>query len=124
MQEMQLPLLGWEDPLEKEMATHSNILTWEIPRTDEPGGGSKRVGHDLVAEHDHNPTKTVDSPWPVRSCWPAALAGPTLSLLFVLHKLTPFCNALCLEILFQPTFRQPQYGSDDHLMGMHMLQAV
>ena len=30
--------LGWEDPLEKEMATHSSILTWKIPWTDEPGG--------------------------------------------------------------------------------------
>ena len=30
--------LGWEDPLEKEMATHSNILAWEIPWTEEPGG--------------------------------------------------------------------------------------
>ena len=30
--------LGWEDPLEKEMATHSSILTWEIPWTEEPGG--------------------------------------------------------------------------------------
>ena len=30
--------LGWEDPLEKEMATHSNILAWEIPGTEEPGG--------------------------------------------------------------------------------------
>ena len=31
-------LLGWEDPLEKEMATHSSILAWEIPWTEEPGG--------------------------------------------------------------------------------------
>ena len=31
-------LLGWEDPLEKEMATHSSILTWKIPWTEEPGG--------------------------------------------------------------------------------------
>ena len=30
--------LGWEDPLEKEMATHSSILAWEIPQTEEPGG--------------------------------------------------------------------------------------
>ena len=29
---------GWDDPLEKEMTTHSNILTWKIPRTEEPGG--------------------------------------------------------------------------------------
>ena len=39
--------LGWEDPLEKEMATHSSILAWEIPWTEEPGGlqssGSQRV---------------------------------------------------------------------------------
>ena len=43
--------LGWEDPLKKETATHSNILAWEIPWTEEPGGaihsmGSQRVGHD------------------------------------------------------------------------------
>ena len=42
--------LGWEDLLEKEMATHSSILAWRIPRTEEPGGlqsvGSQRVGHD------------------------------------------------------------------------------
>ena len=40
----------WEDPLEKGMATHSSILAWEIPWTEEPGGlqsiGSQRVGHD------------------------------------------------------------------------------
>ena len=43
-------ILGREDPLEKEMATHSHILTWKIPRTEEPGGlqsmGLQRVGHD------------------------------------------------------------------------------
>ena len=38
MQENRVWSLGWEDPLEKEMATHSNILAWEIPRTEEPGG--------------------------------------------------------------------------------------
>ena len=42
--------LGREDPLEEVMATHSSILAWRIPWTDEPGGlqsiGSKRVGHD------------------------------------------------------------------------------
>ena len=37
MQEMQVWSLGQEDPLEKETATHSNILAWEIPRTKEPG---------------------------------------------------------------------------------------
>ena len=42
--------LGQEDPLEKEIATHSSILAWRIPRTEKPGGvqfmGSQRVGHD------------------------------------------------------------------------------
>ena len=47
MQEMQVRSLGWEDPLEKEMATHSSILAWKIPWTEEPGGlesmGSQKV---------------------------------------------------------------------------------
>ena len=38
MQETQVQILGGEDPLEKEMANHSSILAWEIPRTKEPGG--------------------------------------------------------------------------------------
>ena len=42
--------LGWEDPLEKEMAAHSSILAWRIPWMEEPGGlqsmGSQRVGHN------------------------------------------------------------------------------
>ena len=46
--------LGLEDPLEKKMATHSNILAWEVPWTEEPGGlqsmGSQRVRHDLANE--------------------------------------------------------------------------
>ena len=50
MQETLVRSLGWENPLEKEMATHSHILAWEIPWTEEPGGlqsvGSQRVRHD------------------------------------------------------------------------------
>ena len=38
MQETQVRSLDWEDPLEKAMATHSSILAWKIPRTEEPGG--------------------------------------------------------------------------------------
>ena len=49
MQETQIRSLGQKDPLEKEMATHSSILAWRIPWTEEPGGlksmGSQRVGH-------------------------------------------------------------------------------
>ena len=51
MQEMWAQSLGWKDPLEKEMAIHSNILAWEIPWTEEPGElqstGLQRVRHDL-----------------------------------------------------------------------------
>ena len=50
MQEMWVRSQDWEDPLEKEIATHSSILAWEIPWIEEPGGlqpmGSQRVGHD------------------------------------------------------------------------------
>ena len=50
MQETQVPFLDQEDPLEKGMATHSSILAWRIPRTEESGGiqsmGSQRIGHN------------------------------------------------------------------------------
>ena len=38
VQETQVRSLGWEDPLEKELATHSSVLAWKIPLTEEPGG--------------------------------------------------------------------------------------
>ena len=50
MQETWVQALGWEDPLEKGMATHSSILAWRIPRTEEPSGlqsmGSQRVRYN------------------------------------------------------------------------------
>ena len=54
-QETQVQSLGQEVPLEKEMATHSSILAWEIPWTEEPGGlqtmGLQRIGHNWANEH-------------------------------------------------------------------------
>ena len=54
MQEMWVQSVGQEDPVEEEMATHSSILSWKIPRTEEPGGynpwGRKRTGHNLVTK--------------------------------------------------------------------------
>ena len=54
MQKTQVQSLGQEDPLEKEMATHSSLLTWEIPWTEEPGRlqsvGHKRVRHQLATK--------------------------------------------------------------------------
>ena len=50
MQETRVQSLGWEDPLEKEMAAHSSILAWKMPWTAEPGRlpsmGLQEVGHD------------------------------------------------------------------------------
>ena len=58
MQEMHVPSLGQEDPLEKEMATHSTILAWEVPWTEEPGGlqsrGLQRVGCDWASKQQHH----------------------------------------------------------------------
>ena len=55
MQETWVRSLGWEDPLEEGMATHSSILAWEIPWTEEPGRlqsiKRQRVGHDRATKH-------------------------------------------------------------------------
>ena len=52
VQETWVQSLGWEDPLEEEMAIHSSTLAWKFPWTEEPGRlqsmGSQRVGHDYV----------------------------------------------------------------------------
>ena len=60
MKETRVPSLGEEEPLEKRMATHSSILAWKIPWTEEPGGlqsiGSKRVIH-IWATNTHMYTR-------------------------------------------------------------------
>ena len=65
MRETQVRSLGREDPLEKEMVTHSSILTWKLPWTEEPGGlqsiGSQRVGHNLMTEHTCTPYNSYHS---------------------------------------------------------------
>ena len=58
MRETRIQPLGQEDPLDMEMAIHSNIPAWRIPRTEEPGGlqfmGLQRVGHNWVTNtHSH-----------------------------------------------------------------------
>ena len=60
---MQVQSLGQEDPLENEMTTHSGILAWEIPQTEEPGRlksmGSQRVRHNLATEPQLQPSVRV-----------------------------------------------------------------
>ena len=79
MQETRVRCLGWEDPLEKEMAVHSSILAWKIPWTAEPGRlpsmGSQRVGHDWAISLSLSPTPVfwpgefhgIYSPWVAKS---------------------------------------------------------
>ena len=59
IQETRVQFLGLEDPLEKEMTTHSSMLVWEMPRTEEPGGPRSTVlqgvGHELMTKP--TPTK-------------------------------------------------------------------
>ena len=68
MQEMQVQVLGWEDRLQNEMATHSSILAWEIPWTEEPGGlqsmGSQRIRHVLVSKQQSNHNFIQEHPSP------------------------------------------------------------
>ena len=60
MQETRIQSLGWGDPLEKEMATHSSVLAWRILWTEEPGQlqsmGSQRVGHNLTTKQQYQGT--------------------------------------------------------------------
>ena len=70
MWETRVRSLGWEDPLEKEMVTHSSILAWRIPWTEKPGRlqsmGSQRVGHDWVTSLTHSLTLLVlEYTWPL-----------------------------------------------------------
>ena len=88
--ETQAPSLGQEDPLEKEMATHSSILAWEIPRTEEPGrlqsmGLQSRT---RLSTHTHDMMCTVHACIPLSSQQPnkgTALVIPTLQM----RKLKP-----------------------------------
>ena len=61
MQETWVQFPGWEDPLEKGMASHSSILAWEIPGTEKPGGlhptEPHRVRHDSATQHPQDPYK-------------------------------------------------------------------
>ena len=65
MQETWIRSLAWEDPLEQGMATHSSILAWRIPWTEEPAGlqsmGSQRIRHNRVTKHKHQNT-LMDTP--------------------------------------------------------------
>ena len=72
MQDMWVQSLCWEDPMEKEMATHSGVLAWETPWTEEPVGlqsmGSQRVEQDWARAHTHTHTHTVNETGMSQAC--------------------------------------------------------
>ena len=100
MQEMRVQSLGQEDPLEKEMATHSRILAWEIPWTEEPGGlqfaGLQRVGHNLATKQQQHTGSCYCSV--VKSCLtlcdPMGCSTPGFP---VLHYLPELLKLLSIE---------------------------
>ena len=67
MWETQVRSLGWEDPQEKGIGTHSSILAWRIPWTEEPGGlqsmGLQRVGHNGVTNTHNRSQETRQMKW-------------------------------------------------------------
>ena len=75
MWETQVRSLGWEDPLEKEMAIHSRTITWKTPLSEEPGRlqsmGSQRVGHNWATSLYRLDSKTeLSHAWPQNVFWP------------------------------------------------------
>ena len=106
-QETQVWSLGWEDPLEKEMATHSSNLAWETPWTEEPGlqsTGSQRVRHGWMTKHQQLPhlpelfRGLAVGLGGGRSIWVDYLYFYLLNWLYVRHLLrvpiTPWVNRL------------------------------
>ena len=90
MRETQVRSLGWEDPLGKEMVTHSSILAWRIPWTEKPGRlqstGSQRVGHDFTFTFN-------------------------LSLLYIFEFLVKIIDHICMSLFLGSQFIPVAYVS-------------
>ena len=80
MQETQVWSLGWEDPLEKGMATHSSILAWRIPWIEKPGRlqstESQRVRHNWLNHYHHLRSSWHLTKKPKRTFWPTPYLSP------------------------------------------------
>ena len=131
MQETQVQSLGWEDPLEKEMATHSSVLAWRIPWTKEPGIGLQSMGSQRVGNYWATNTFTFAVPLPC-GCPKCPLnpqyAGQVFSDPHIVSLLIPALaphlslGSLCLDMLLT------LLGSDTHtglsLHGAHCSLSV
>ena len=98
MRETQVQCLGRKDPLEKGMATHSNILAWKIPWTEEPGGlqsmGSQRVRHDRATKHACIPLRGESYSFLLNSpCW--VNHSVSLDYSYLICKMMTKPNRLC-----------------------------
>ena len=106
MKETWVQFLGWEDPLEREMAIHSSFLAWEIPWREETGGlqsmGLQRVGHDLVTKTTNNVEPRKWNMEALRSV--AGTQQEGLLFLFVVSLAALGCrlHGAVIFVLFQP----------------------
>ena len=93
--ETRVQSLGWGDCLEKEMATHSSILDWEIPWTEEPGRlpsmGSQRAGHDWAR-----------IPWTITHAWPLLSTYP---LNHHTYLASVWCSVISMGFIYSQNFR-------------------
>ena len=95
VQETRVRSLGWEDPLEKKMATHSSILVWKISFTEEPGGlqsmGSQRVGHDWATNIYLLTYKFITNRKSFTFCRSVKVQEPRDRSIFIFHASFPIC---------------------------------
>ena len=113
--------LGQEDPLEEDMATHSSILAWETPWTEEPGKlqsmGSQRVRHDWGSEHTNELCMEITD-------WGLGRGGEGgfLLMFFFFHIFAVFCyqtdNSLLLKWFFLSTQVFYKFGNLSWLLGL------
>ena len=99
IQDTQVWSLSWEDPLEKEMATHSSILSWRIPWTEEPGGlqswGLQRGGHNCMTNTwelrggNSPPSCSQQINWKINQLWTGSIRVQCWDLWFQI-QLTPW----------------------------------
>ena len=112
VRETQVQSLGWEDLLEKEMATHSSILAWKIPWMEEPGRlqsmGLQRVGHDWATSLSHNyrlafiKVVSLDQQHQhyLGACWKCRSMGPISDPLNQKHW--GCSSTLCVSVTLSP----------------------
>ena len=97
VKEMQETGLGWEDPLEEEMATHSSILSWETPRTEEPGSlQPKARGHKESDSATQLSTHTDNE-----DCFLSSLCPPHLGFMPVVLTLRLYLGSMAFYFILR-----------------------